>query len=102
MASSPSSPAAPGLGQQKLPRTFSTSVLRIKHRSSFWEKIYPELVRRKDTGNVTSLGVIEEPGSLERKSVDGSLPIPLPHRARSELSFAAASRDLRPATFHRK
>ncbi|ODM92889.1 cAMP-specific 3',5'-cyclic phosphodiesterase [Orchesella cincta] len=39
------------LGPHKLPRTLSTSVLRIKHRSSFWEKFGADdnLVVRKET-----------------------------------------------------
>lgn len=37
------------IGPHKLPRTLSTSVLRIKHRSSFWEKFgADEAVLRKE------------------------------------------------------
>ncbi|KAG8327791.1 hypothetical protein J6590_012842 [Homalodisca vitripennis] len=35
--------AAPGV---KLPRTLSTSVLRIKHRTSFWDKFWQDRSRR--------------------------------------------------------
>jgi hypothetical protein len=32
--------------RDKLPRTLSTSVLRIKHRSSFWEKFWEQRSKR--------------------------------------------------------
>lgn len=37
---------AAGSGGGTLPRTLSTSVLRIKNRSTFWEKFWDERTRR--------------------------------------------------------